>query len=185
MLEVLVRLRSGAVAHGLQPHWIMHGVVGIAEGGYLRRALARLTSLAINRLSVLARRLGSPALTVPVSAAMLTRLPCIKPEQHLEDIAQLLVGGKVGELAVVEDGKPVAVVTRDDVALGIEQAGPHGLVCEAPRHDVVTVTPSDSLADVLEQLRAAPERVAVVVDHGEPVGLLTVDRIETYLNAAA
>jgi CBS domain-containing protein len=116
---------------------------------------------------------------------MLTRLPCIKPEQHLEDIAQLLVGGKVGELAVVEDGKPVAVVTRDDVALGIEQAGPHGLVCEAPRHDVVTVTPSDSLADVLEQLRAAPERVAVVVDHGEPVGLLTVDRIETYLSAAA
>jgi CBS domain containing-hemolysin-like protein len=38
---------------------------------------------------------------------------------------------------------------------------------------------------VLEQLRAAPERVAVVVDHGEPVGLLTVDRIETYLSAAA
>jgi CBS domain-containing protein len=174
------------MAHGLQPHWSMHGDVRIAEGGYLRRALARLTALAIRELSAVARRLGSPALaTVPVSAAMLTRLPVIKPEQPLEDIAQLLVGGRVGELAIVEDGMPVGVVTRDDVALGLEQGGPHALVCHAPQHDVVTVAPSDSLADVLAQLRAAPESVAVVVDHGEPVGLLTIDRLVTYLNAVA
>ena len=116
---------------------------------------------------------------------MLTRVPCVNPQQPLEDVAQLLVGGRAHELAVVADGQPVGVVTRDDLALGIEQGGPHALVGEGPQHDVVTVSPSDSLTDVLEQLRAAPESVAVVVDHGEPVGLLTFDQLVTYLNAVA
>ena len=163
----------------------MHRVEPENASGYLRRTLSRLTSLAIRKLTTVARRLGSPALaTVPVSAAMLTRVPTVKPEQPLEDVAELFVGGRNAQLAVVEDGQPVAVVTRDDVALGLEQQGPRAVVGDAPQHDVVTVSPSDSLADVLEQLRAAPESVAVVVDHGEPVGLLTFEKLVAYVEQA-
>lgn len=163
----------------------MHRVEQEKTSGYLRRTLSRLTALAIRKLTTVARRLGSPALaTVPVSAAMLTRLPTVKPEQPLEDVAQLFVGGRNAQLAVVEDGHPVGVVTRDDVALGLEQQGPRAPIAVAPKHDVVTVSPSDSLADVLEQLRAAPDRVAVVVDHGEPVGLLTFEKLVAYVAAA-
>ena len=162
----------------------MHSVEQAKTSGYLRRTLSRLTAVAIRKLSTVARKLGTPALaTVPVSAAMLTRLPTVKPEQPLEDVAQLFVGGRNAQLAVVEDGQPVAVVTRDDVALGIEQQGPHAQIADAPQHEVMTVSPSDSLADVLDQLRAAPECVAVVVDHGEPVGLLTFEKLAAYVAA--
>ena len=155
-------------------------------GGLLRRTLSHLTDGAIRKLTTLARHLGSPALaTVPVSAAMLTRLPYVTPHESLEDVAQLFVGGRNAELAVVEDGCPVAVVTRADVAFGLAHNGPHAAIADAPQHDVLMVAPSDSLADVLEQLRSAPDRVAVVVDHGEPVGLLTIDRLSAYLARAA
>lgn len=147
--------------------------------------LGRLTDAAIHSLTVFARRLGTPALTtVPVSAAMLTRVPCVKPDQALEDVAQLFIGGRNHELAVIADGHPIGVVTRDDVARGLERHGPHAVVAEAPQHEVVTVTPSDSLAEVLEELRESPERVVVVVDHGDPVGLLTLDRLAAYVEQA-
>ncbi|HLL22339.1 MAG TPA: CBS domain-containing protein, partial [Kofleriaceae bacterium] len=96
----------------------------------------------------------------------------------------LFLGGRNHQLAVVEDGHPVGVVTRDDVAVGLEQRGPHAALSEAPHHDVLTVTPSDALADVLEQLRQHPHSVAVVVDHGEPVGLLTFERLVAYMQHA-
>jgi len=112
---------------------------------------------------------------------MLTALPVVKPEQHLEDVAQLFLGGRNHELAIVEDGHPVGVVTRADVAAGLERGGPHGSIAEAPQHDIVTVAPSDSLVDVLDQLRERPERVAVVVDNGEAVGLLTFERLTAYV----
>ncbi|MDQ3341701.1 MAG: CBS domain-containing protein [Myxococcota bacterium] len=150
----------------------------------MRKALARLTGVAIRKLSAVARRLGAPA--IPVSAAMLTALPVVSSQQALQDVAQLFVGGRNQELAVVDDGLTVGVVTREDVALGLERRGPHASVAESPRHDAITVTPSDSLADVLEQLRgAAPDSVAVVIDHGEPVGLLTFEKIVAYLDEHA
>ncbi len=157
--------------------------VGKHSGGFLRNTLGRLTRAAIRKLSVVARKLGAPALTtIPVSAVMLHALPVVTSQQALADVAQLFIGGRNQELAVVEDGLPVGVVTRADVALGLERSGPHASVGESPQHDVVTVAPSDSLADVLDQLRAAPDSVAVVVDQGEPVGLLTFEQIVAYLD---
>ena len=161
----------------------MHSVERTVSGGYLRRALARLISAASSKLGSVARRLGAPVLTtIPVSAVMLTALPVVKASQPLEDVAELFIGGRNRELAVVEDGQPVGVVTRDDVAVGLARRGPHASVGEAPQHDVVTVTPSDSLADVLAQLRDLPDSVAVVVDQGQPVGLLTFEKLVAYLD---
>jgi CBS domain-containing protein len=156
-------------------------------GGVLRRALVTLLDDAARALGDLGRRLGRPALaTVPVSAVMLSRVETVGIEQPLEDAAQMLVAGSHSHLPVVDHGAPVGVVTRDDVALGLARSGPHAPVGEAPRHDVVTVTPSDSLADVLDRLHhAAPDALALVVDRGAPVGLLTVDRLVAYVRAAS
>jgi CBS domain-containing protein len=162
--------------------FVMHGD---ASNGLLRRALGRLMSVAIRKLSTAARKLGTPVLTtIPVSAAMLTALPVVKSEEALADVAQLFLGGRNHELAVVEDGHPVGVVTRDDVAMGLERRGPDARVGEAPQHDVLTVTPSDSLADVFDQLSASPDSVAIVIDRGEPVGLLTFEKLAAYIEHA-
>lgn len=130
----------------------------------------------------MARRLGYPALaSVPVSAVMLNRLDTVRIEQPLEDVAQLLVAGQRTEVPVVDGDKPVGVVTRDDLAAGVRTLGPHAPVAQLPQHDVLTVSPSDSLADVFVRLREDPNAVAVLVDHGAPVGVITYEHLLEYL----
>ena len=133
-------------------------------------------------LSRAARRLGAPALaSVPVSAVMLSRLDTVSVEQPLEDAAQLLVAGRRSEVPVVEGTRPVGVVTRDGLAAAVQELGPHAPVAAATRRDVLAVSPSDLLEDVLERLEAEPDAVAVVIDHGAPVGVVTFEQLVEYL----
>jgi CBS domain-containing protein len=154
--------------------------------GVLRRMLVRVLDQATHILVLLGKKLGRPALaSVPVSAVMLTRLPTVASDQPLEDVVQLLVANRYVEVPVFDNNTAVGVLTRGDLERGLERSGPHSLVGEAPRHDVITVSPSDSLADVLAKLRQSPNAIAVVIDRGAPVGLLTVDRLVAYAHRAA
>ena len=147
------------------------------------RALARGTA---SLLTSLARRAGGPTLLgVPVSAAILTRVVAAHPQQPLDEVAQLFVSGRVAHVPVIDHGRPVSVITRGDVAAGLARVGPHGTVSAAPSHHVVAVTPSDSLAHVLVQLEAMPDSIAVVIDHDQPVGVLTAYEVAAYLDDVA
>lgn len=165
----------------------MNATVRLVENrSVVREKLGGLALAAIRVLSGVARRLGSPALaSVPVSAAALTRVDTVNSEQPLEDVARLLVGNRQSQVPIVDGGQLIGVVTRADFAVAVEVFGPHAPVAEAHRHNVVTVSPSDSLADVLDRLRVAPDSIAVVVDHGELVGLLTFERLLAYARIAA
>ncbi|MDB4960608.1 MAG: hypothetical protein JWP01_607 [Myxococcales bacterium] len=134
----------------------------------------------------LARRLKYPALaSVPVSAAMLSRVETVSAEQELEDVAALFIAGRVVQVPVMDHGVAVGVVTRDAVTTALQTSGPHALVGAAPCRHVVTVAPSDAIGDVLAQLRATPDSVALVVDHGAPVGLLTEEVLAAYAESFA
>lgn len=146
------------------------------------RGLARGTYAAA---AGVAQRVGAPTLlTVPVSAALLTRVVGVRPEQSLEEVAHLLVSTRNDCLPIVDHGRPVAVITRSDLAAGLLRSGPHALVASAPSHHAIAVTPTDSLAHVLQRLSEMPDAVAVIVDHGRPVGLLTAEAVQAYLAQA-
>jgi Zn-dependent protease/CBS domain-containing protein len=118
---------------------------------------------------------------VPVSAAMLRRIETVTPEQPLGDAASLLLSGGQNELPVIERGRPVGVLTRGDVATALAHADPHTPVAAAPHHAVLEVDPADPLDAVLDRLRESPEAVAVVIDHGAPVGMLTAESLAAYV----
>jgi CBS domain-containing protein len=118
---------------------------------------------------------------VPVSAAMLRRIETITPEQPLGEAAALLLSGGQNQLPVIDHGKPVGVLTRGDVASALAHADPNTPVASAPQHEVVTVDPSEPLDHVLDRLRQTPDAVAVVLDHGAPVGLLTAESLAAYV----
>jgi CBS domain-containing protein len=118
---------------------------------------------------------------VPVSAAMLARVDTVRPDQPLEDAATLLLSGGQNQVPVVDHGQPIGVLTRGDVARALAVAGPNATVAAAPRHQVVTVAPADPLDVVLERLRESPDAVALVIDHGAPVGLLTAEHLAAYV----
>ena len=150
------------------------------------RWIGSVANRAISAIVSVAHRFGAPTLVgVPVSAAILTRMVAVRPEQTLDEAAQLLVTGRHDLLPVVDHGEPVAVLTRQDVATGLERMGPHATVIAAPSHHVVTVVASEPLAHVLERLQEMPDSVAVVVDHSGPVGVLTEKELIAYLDRAS
>lgn len=168
-LHTSVRMSSNEQTTRWRPRWT--------------RALARSAASA---LIALAQRVGGKTLLgVPVSAAILTRVITVTPQQPLDEVAQLFVSGRIVHVPVIDHGRAVSVITRGDVAVGLARVGPHGTVSAAPSHHVVSVTPSDSLVDVLEQLEARPEAIVVVIDHDGPVGVLTADAVAAYLHDAA
>ncbi|NVB81858.1 MAG: CBS domain-containing protein [Kofleriaceae bacterium] len=118
---------------------------------------------------------------VPVSAAMLRRVEAVTPEQPLEDAAALLLRGGLQQLPVIDHGKPVGVITRGDVATALAHAGPDATVATAPQHAVVEVEPGEPLDSVLQRLEEVPDSVALVVDHGLPVGVLTPEHLAAYV----
>jgi len=118
---------------------------------------------------------------VPVSAAMLRRVDSVSPEQPLEDAAAMLLRGGLNQLPVIDHGEPVGVITRSDVATALSHAGPDATVGNAPKHDIVLVSPADSLDKVLDELRQHPDTVALVVDHGQTVGVLTAEHLAAYV----
>jgi Zn-dependent protease/CBS domain-containing protein len=118
---------------------------------------------------------------VPVSAAMVRRVDAVAPDQLLEDAAALLVAGGLDSLPVIDHGRPLGVLTRADLATALAHAYPGATVATAPRHELITVSPRDPLEAVFERLGGDPDAVALVVDHGEPVGLLTADHLAQYV----
>ena len=126
-------------------------------------------------------QLKSAIAGVPVSAAMLRRVESVSSDQPLEDAAALLLGGGLNQLPVIDQGRPVGVITRSDVASALANAGPDATVASAPQHGIVLVSPADSLDLVLDKLRQQPDAVALVVDHGQPVGVLTAEHLAAYV----
>ena len=131
----------------------------------------------------LAKKLHYPArTTVPVSAAILSRVVSVGSGQTLGDAAQLVARG-TGPLPVIDDdGRPVGVVTRDALTHALVASGPRASVAQASSANVVAVESSAAAEDVLEQLRARPDAVAMVVDRGSTVGMITADELERYLD---
>jgi CBS domain-containing protein len=93
----------------------------------------------------------------------------------------LLRAGGLEQRPVIDHGQPVGVITRADVATALAHAGPDATVASAPQHSIVTVSPGDALDEVLDKLREQPDAVALVVDHGHPVGVVTPEHLAAYV----
>jgi CBS domain-containing protein len=80
-----------------------------------------------------------------------------------------------GAVPILEDGKPVAILTDRDVALSLTEFPDlvERPVGEIMMPGIVAVSPSDSLAHVCEMLRSqGVRRVVVVSDTGALVGII-------------
>ena len=81
---------------------------------------------------------------------------------------------------IIEHGRAIGVLTERDVATGIEAVGSAASVASAPHHNLIAIGPDEPLDRVLERLEDEPDNVVVVVDHGNPVGIITPGQLATY-----
>jgi Zn-dependent protease len=176
----LGRTRATAIATGVGRTF----AIAFAIGGLLWNPWLALIAVVIwssARYENEMLRLRIAISDVPVSAAMNRQVDTVTPDEPLAEAARLLIATGQNQLPIVEEGSPVGVLTRGDVAAGITLAGSHGKVAEAPRHEAIAVAPSDPLDQVFDQLVSSPDAVAVVVERGLPVGIVTAEQLATFV----
>lgn len=130
----------------------------------------------------IAKRLGGPS--IPISAVILARTApsaAVTPEQSIEDVAEMFVAGKISEMPVIHHGVALGMLTRSAVGNSLEHDGPHTPVGLVALSDVVVVEPDTALDDVMHQLDDHPGAVALVIDHGAPIGMVTREELDAYM----
>lgn len=99
------------------------------------------------------------------------------PEMPLREVAELMRGGDMGSVPVVEDGKLVGIVTDRDIVVRAVAAGKDAStpICEAMTTEIFSVKPDDFVFEAIrimgdKQVR----RIPVVAEKGELVGIIAM-----------
>lgn len=130
-----------------------------------------------------ARRHASPTSSlagIPVREAMRCT-GAIAADAPLGEAACRLVQTGQHELPIVDHGEPIGVLTRTDVAAGINDVGPQAPIARAPHHVAITVAPQAPLDGVVDRLAHAPNAIAVVVENGAVLGVVTPQQLATFV----
>ena len=117
---------------------------------------------------------------MPVERAMLTQFEALSPINSLRYVSQLVLAGSQQEFPVVENGKPIGLVTRADLFTALTQYGPLGFVSQAMRRDFATIETSDPLTAAAEKLHTGQARSLIVLRDGQLAGLLTLENAQEF-----
>ncbi|TAH39659.1 MAG: CBS domain-containing protein [Planctomycetota bacterium] len=109
----------------------------------------------------------------------------IDPEASARQAAALMEKEGIGCLVVVDDEKPIGVVTDRDLALRVIAEGKDGnrtRVAAVMSHPAVTVSPADSFETVVQRMRKHGLRRMPVVEKGRLSGMVTLDDLMLVLS---
>jgi len=88
-------------------------------------------------------------------------------------------------MPVIDQGIAIGVVTRNGLGETLEHEGPHTPVGLVALSDVVVVEPNANLAEVLAELEHHPGAIALVLDQGSPLGMVTREQLDAFIDARA
>jgi len=116
---------------------------------------------------------------IPLRAADIMSQPVetVSPDDSLREAAKRMLDRRVGSLLVVgSDGKLRGIVTERDLLYACAEGWSCGnrRVWEVMTENPVTVSPDDSIVDVIRKMRDMGVRHIPVVDaEGKPVGIIS------------
>ncbi|MBI3817811.1 MAG: CBS domain-containing protein [Planctomycetes bacterium] len=117
-----------------------------------------------------------------VRAAMTTQYITLATYETLETAARTLVRSTQHDFPVVgEDGRFLAMLTRQDLLRELRARGPMSRVIEAARRGLQTLSPDQKLDDLFDQWSGFPPVSFPVLEEGKLVGLLNADGIQKCL----
>lgn len=108
---------------------------------------------------------------------MVRRFDTLAPDDTFGTAASLALSGFQTSFPVMADHRVVGVVTPETLIRGLAEAGRGGKVTEAMIGPACVAQQDELLEQIFERMQQAPCRAAPVLDHGELVGLLTLEAI--------
>ena len=102
------------------------------------------------------------------------------PEMSVQQAARTMRSAKVGSLIIIEDGRPIGILTERDILTKVVAEGKSASelkVSQVMSSPVVTARPDDKVSAAAKRMSQMRMRRLPVVDEGELVGMLTENDI--------
>jgi len=118
---------------------------------------------------------------IPVRNAMITDFRTLELDDPLSRAVEHILAGFQQDFPVLENGRPVGVLTRNDLAAGLAQRGPDARVGDVMHRGCATTDPREMLQVAFARLQDQDCHVLPVVQDGRLLGLLTGDNVAEVL----
>jgi len=118
---------------------------------------------------------------IPVNQAMLTNYETVSPRDNLSRISQLILAGSQHDFPVVDGGRIVGVVTRDDFLAALTRQGQNVTVSSVMRSNLPAIDSYEMVEMALMRIQEAGVPVLPVTHAGQLVGIVTTENITEYL----
>ncbi len=118
---------------------------------------------------------------IPVMRAMLTDYETVSPRDTLARVAQLVLAGSQRDFPVVEDGRVLGLVTRDDFLKALTQHGENWPVTQVMHTNLPVLDSYEMVEMALMRLQESGVPVLPVTHAGQLVGIITPENITEYL----
>lgn len=121
-----------------------------------------------------------------VQEVMTANPACCTPDATLQEVARLMAEHDCGEIPVIQNRKPVGVVTDRDIAIRVVAEGRNPLQMTARdcmSSPVVTVKPSTDLDECCHTMEENQIRRVPVVDDSGICGIVSQADIATHASA--
>ncbi len=114
---------------------------------------------------------------IPVRTAMITDFRTLGPDEPLSTAVALMLAGFQHEFPVMENGRLVGVLTRDDIVRGLSHHGDNLPVRQAMRREFQVADPAETLESAIGRMEGPGGGSIVVLENGAVLGMLTPENI--------
>jgi Zn-dependent protease/CBS domain-containing protein len=118
---------------------------------------------------------------IPVSRAMLSDFKTLSSNDPLAHAIELILAGSQTDFPVVDNGRVVGVLTRNDLMRALAADGKESLVGDAMRRDCQFVHASEMLETALARLQDGGCQTLPVTRNGQLVGLITAENVGEFV----
>src|SRR5260370_25137421 len=114
---------------------------------------------------------------IPVMRAMITDFRTLQPEDRLARAVEHVLAGYQHDFPVLENGRLVGILTRNDLTTALGKFGLEGRVGDVMRREFVTTDPREMLQTALARLQNCGCRTLPVLQDGRLLGLVTAESL--------
>ena len=118
---------------------------------------------------------------IPVTRAMLTNYQTLSPRDSLSRVGELILAGSQHDFPVVDNGRVLGVVTRDDFLSALTRQGQNVVVSSVMRSGLPEVDSYEMVESALVRIHASGSPVLPVTHAGQLVGLINAENITEFL----
>jgi Zn-dependent protease/predicted transcriptional regulator len=118
---------------------------------------------------------------IPVSKAMLTDFRVLAPFDTLSHAIDMILAGSQQDFPVVENGRVLGILTRNQLIISLQKQGPQTLVGQVMERSFESADSAEMLETVANRMQECSCHTVPVTRAGQLVGLITMDNIGEFL----